>query len=317
MKKAVSYLLFTIFFSWLLLSGIYYFYQSGYNKYHFHETEQLKEIIRGHEKFDIVFLGSSRVKRHVNPCIIDSLTGRSSYNIGLLGANLYEMDLALKCFLKNHPAPAMLVIELPNPAFEVSKAPIYNPNLYFQDLDNNYVFDALRPDQHVYLYKWLPFTRLAESSELLRLHAVFGLAGKKAETDLIHCKGFMSYSDDSVQLPLKRVYPTQNAKIESKGIELLRGILRTCIASSIRPIVVYTPVYKRNDEPMNPKFFSTIERLCKEAKVEFWNYRMADPFAHDHTLFHDEVHLNKKGSELFSQLIGLHIQQTLQFPTGK
>ncbi len=54
------------------------------------------------QKFDIVFLGSSRVANHVNTKVFDSLSHKKTINLGVEGAGLNDNLLQLKLLISNN-----------------------------------------------------------------------------------------------------------------------------------------------------------------------------------------------------------------------
>ena len=54
------------------------------------------------QKYDIIFLGSSRVANHIDPKFFNELSHKKTLNLGIEGAGLNDNLLELKLFLKNN-----------------------------------------------------------------------------------------------------------------------------------------------------------------------------------------------------------------------
>src|SRR5215204_4792803 len=126
----MRYLKFLVVFlcsSSLILSILYWLYIIGYNRYYSYDYKHINEIVNGRTANDILFIGSSRTVHHINPKLIDSITGMRSYNAGVDGANLVEMSLIFKSYLNSHPPPKILFIDLSISSFAIDSLPFRDP----------------------------------------------------------------------------------------------------------------------------------------------------------------------------------------------
>ncbi|MEP0263922.1 hypothetical protein [Dokdonia sp.] len=101
MKKYFSYLgilLSIVVVSSIVLQKVYY------NHFTTHPPKnKLEEMIRLTDTYyDIIFVGSSRVERHVDCEIITKLTGKSCANFGYSGLELMDIDVLFSFFEKNN-----------------------------------------------------------------------------------------------------------------------------------------------------------------------------------------------------------------------
>lgn len=292
-----------------LLSILYHFYQRGYDKFYSFEKDRMEEIILGKKNHDIIFLGTSRTYHHVNPRIIDSLTQMDSYNAGIDGGNLIEINLALQAYLKNHTPPKLIVADISLLCFAVKRQPFYDPNIYYEFLNNQIIYEALRPYKKVFLLKNLPFVRFAEADDLLRENAMLGLLGRKNVDDKYHYKGFLPYGRDTLELPLKRKYQLKY-DIEKNGVDLLNNIIVTCKQRNIKIVLTYAPEYDSKNQNLNDNFFPTLTKIAASQKIPLWDYRN-EKICTNHRLFRDEHHLNEIGSAIFSERLANDVKKIL------
>jgi len=318
--KFIKYFLLVLFVCISLLALIFVFFRKGYNTYFSFEQSRLKQIINGKGYYDALFVGSSRTYYHINPKIIDSVLNLRSFNGGIDGANLFEINMILKCYLASHPAPRYVIADLPASAFEIAEAPIWNPNIYFPFLNNEIVFNSLRPSKRVYLLKYLPFLQITEWDDFLRQGAFAGLAGKEKPL-APHYKGYLESGTDTIPLPFKMTYLTTDFPVNPDGTALLEEMIKICKKNNIRLVITYAPVYKLKDEKMNPAFFPTLKYICDTSHIPFLSYRYLS-INNNHLLFRDEHHLNKHGADIFTTLLAedlknIEIEQAVTRPDEK
>jgi hypothetical protein len=308
--RYVRYFVLVLFLGVGLLDLIYVVFRRGYNKYNSFEQGRMNVIINGKDYHDAVFIGSSRTYYHVNPRIIDTVLNINSFNAGIDGANLLETNLVLNAYLASHPAPKYIVADLSTPAFDIRESSIFNPNIYYPFLNNQIVFNTLKPYKRVHLLRYLPFLQITECDDFLRESAVQGLMGKKKPLDPNY-KGYLESGRDSIPLPFKITYLTTDYAVRKKGTDLLLRMINTCREKNIRLILTYSPVYDKKDEKLNPAFFPTIEKICDTTGTPFLNYRSI-PLTKNHRLFRDELHLNRFGADIFSDLLANDLKKLIE-----
>ena len=125
MKIFVKILL-ILFTSFVLLVSINSVFKKGNEIFYRNDSERFKELKKDKPSYDIIFLGTSRTYAHNDPRIIDSITGLSSYNFGVSGANLLEMNLWFDIYLQHHQSPKLVVLDLYLNAFDIAKKPFFD-----------------------------------------------------------------------------------------------------------------------------------------------------------------------------------------------
>jgi hypothetical protein len=302
MKKWLKYSTAFVLICIGILFLFFFLFRTGYNRYYSHENGMLEETINGNHDYDILLLGSSRTCYHINPKVVDSVTQMSSYNVGIAGAKFPEMIMILQCYLKNHKPPKYLIMDIPHAGFDPDQRPIYNPNMYYPYLDNDIVYNSLKSESRVGLLKHLPFLQLTEADDAMRQGAILGLLGGKSLNDSEFYKGYLQNGTDTLKLPFKKSFKNINKPVREEGIALFKQIIEICKKNNIKILAMYPPVYKFSNEDMNPEFFPKAEEVCKTYGIPFINYWQI-PMSQDHTLFQDEIHLNKSGADIFSEII--------------
>lgn len=308
--RRLKYILFLLLICVSLSYLLFFVYKLGYNRHYTHEIALMNERLNGKEPYDLLFLGSSRTCHQLNTQIVDSMVGAHSFNAGLDGIKLMEMNTILECYLQSHPTPKMVVMDLPPASFDGSMFPFFNQTLYYPFLDNEIVFNNLKGHRPVFLLKHFPFLQLTEVNDEMRQRAVAGLFGARYSPPGAHYKGFSPPSADTIGLPFtpqKGVH----APINEKGINYLRRTIELCKARNIELVIMYPPAYKSFELELNPDFYSTAKRVCEEEGVTIKDYRDIE-IKNDHRFFRDQTHLNKAGADLFSLLVANDIKTHLE-----
>lgn len=288
---------------WLL----YFVYWTGYKRHYVNELALMNERLNGKEPFDVLFLGSSRMCHQLNPKIADSILGLRSFNAGLDGIKLTEMNVILECYLKTHKAPKMVVMDLPPESFDSHRFPFFNQNLYYPFLDNEIVFNSLKGHRPVHLFRYFPFFQLTEANDEMRQRAVSGLFGKKYSNEGDHYQGFIPPSSDTIGFPFKQL-AGKSGLITREGINYLKQTIALCSAKKISLAIIYPPAYKSLDLELNPDFYPTAKRICDANGVRILDYRNL-AIKDDHRFFRDQTHLNKTGSDVFSRRVTQDVQK--------
>lgn len=314
--KYVKYSVAVLLVSFGLLFLCFQVYRAGYKRFYAFEHHRLEELINGNKYHDVLYLGSSRSYFHINPQAVDSITGLKSFNGGIEGGNILESNLILQCYLASHKVPKMVVIDVAAPSLNINTAPgfrpIFNPNRYYPFLDNPYVFNALKPYKNVYMLKYLPFTQITEADDVMKQATVMGNIGKESfGREVKTYEGYREWSNDTLNLPFKKAHLVTNFALEEEGVTLLKQTIELCKSKGIKVVLTYAPVYKLQDETMNPEFFPTLNKIAASYNIPFWNYR-ASKIGDYHKLFTDEMHLNNRGSLIYSLMLGHDIHNYIQ-----
>src|SRR5919202_1086898 len=105
--KLIKYISVVVLISVSLLSLLVGLYRQGQNNF-LKVKNPVKEMLYGNENYDILFIGSSRTRMHVNTRVIDSITKWNTYNAGCNGANIIETNLMLQCYLQRQIHPKIV-----------------------------------------------------------------------------------------------------------------------------------------------------------------------------------------------------------------
>ena len=112
------------------------------------------KLVSGQINTDILISGSSRALCHYDPRLIQTIAGKSAYNIGV---NASQIDLqlsVLKTYLAHNIKPGILIQNLDLFSFETTrKDVIYDPGFYMPFLGEGELYEFLET-VHADAPKW-------------------------------------------------------------------------------------------------------------------------------------------------------------------
>ncbi|MCB9426823.1 MAG: hypothetical protein H6584_07325 [Flavobacteriales bacterium] len=241
------------------------------------------------KKFDHVFIGSSRVVNHINPDVIDSITGGQSVNFGIMDAK---------------PQDILIIIKLLD-YYKIEVGKLYiQTDYYYNSIDkSNFLFVDLLPyikeggafseyysneDDYFYLRN-LPFYRYAKSDAKLGLRSLLAAAygGNKFEKN----KGFVPLIGSGHAW--QRELP-ERVKDDNPYNQEIQSLLEKM---EINYLYFVAPF--RSDT----KNIHFIEKLTKRYEA-IWDFSQLVP---ESEKFKNGYHLNYEGANEFSAVIANRI----------
>jgi hypothetical protein len=259
------------------------------------------------------------IKTHRNDCLImgsstsicydeNILTkdlGMSVLNVGLDGSALIYSCSLLDLLIKNKTAPKLIILNID--LFEFRKSawfgnyysmmeqfrPLYGQSEY---IDNTlYKGKKLEPVKYVlstYRYNDLPLSLIQKRIE--------------KETRYARTKS----SEGILKLPiddktLKEKFSNEH-DIDLRKIDLLKEFISICKKNRIRVILIESPIYYPDTTMTNRDMLveDLIKKTAKKMDVPFIPLTQDTcPVFRDNRLFIDVLHLNHKGSTIFSNIV--------------
>jgi hypothetical protein len=293
----------------LLVAG--YLYNRGYRKYYAGQEVQIAEAISGKQDYDIVFVGSSRTHVHVNPRIVDSVTGLSSYNLGIEGGRIIEMSMVARSYLEHHRPPRLMVIDLVANSLDVDKLPFFNPNRYYPFLGDTVIYNSLKPYKPVFVLKYFPAMRITEADDHLKAGTIAGLLGKHEPVTGHTYKGYLENFEDTLP-PIRKVTidSLMPFPISKKATKALDYLVDYCRIKRVQIVFTYAPEYRSYEFTKRAGFFRYVEEKSNSAGIPYLNYRN-NPICYDNHLFCNISHLNRHGADVYSAMLASDLKPYL------
>lgn len=262
------------------------------------------EIYNGNINEDLLIYGSSRAWVHFSPKIIQENTGLTAYNLGIDGHNFWLQHLRHKALLKYNQAPKIIVLSVG--PFTLNK----RENLY--NLDQFLPF-MYKEDVYAYTSSYDGFTVLDYSIPLLRyigkreaiLTALKDHKKNKKNGISYRVKGYKgmdrSWNQD-LEIAKSKMDHIEITKHKDSEL-LLDDFLTECKTEEIKVILVYSPTYIEGQRFIKNReeIIDTYHGLAIKHEIPFLDYSN-NSMCYDKDLFYNSIHLNIKGSELFTKM---------------
>lgn len=279
----------------------------GTKQFKSHNYQKMKIIFDSSTYYDIVFLGSSRMHNSINPRIIDSITGFSTFNAAMDGSGLPELKMIFEGYLLKHPAPKKIILTLDADSFDdIYK--FFNRNLYFHFLNHKVVDTTLSGNGYPSLrYKLFPFLRLIEMDDIAKRNAIAGLSGQdELQGAAFQYKGYISNGDGYIYPLLDSIYDYEHYKIDERSIAMLQSIINSCREKQIELILTYAPEYNYRLQGYIRNFkeiMNVIDDIASKNALAFFRDDSLD-ICHNKYLFANYGHFNTAGAAEYSVVVG-------------
>lgn len=287
------------------------------HQYDHHDRKRLQEIYEGSSPYNLVFLGSSRTHRSINPRVIDSLCGTNSYNAGTEAGSMEEFAMTFDGYLVHHPVPLAVVLTIDLSSF-AKPSGIHAPTLYYRYCDNRGVWEHMSRYYRLslYLQKLLPFLEIADYDDYTKESSIQKLKGRDT-IDIpagdFEYKGYLSNTESWINNPKEDTLRLP-VSISAEADALLQGIIDSCRQKNIRLIFTYAPEYNFCLQHTRVPADSIFAHITRLAAVNHIPFLRDDSLAlcKDPHLFANFGHLNKPGAWVYSQVLAEELKPWLK-----
>lgn len=272
------------------------------------------DIFQGRVASDVVIYGSSKAWVGFNPQILEDSIGCSVYNLGIDGHNFWLQYLRHKELLKFNPSPGIIILSVDMLSLE-KKNDLYN-------LDQFLPYMLFNKDIYEYTSSYngfsaidyfIPLVRYAGNREALINAILYGFNMPKS--DPMRIKG---YRGIEVQWNLdfdnaRSLMTDYEVNVDPEVKELFERFLIECRTSEIKVIIVYSPenIDNRNFFRNRSEIMDLYHIFSDKYNIPFLDYSN-NPICQNKEYFYNSTHLNKKGSELFSAVLGRDVNLLLK-----
>lgn len=235
------------------------------------------------KKYDVVFLGSSRVNNHFVPKIFND-KGYKTFNFGLTRSRLEESALMLKMMVERNYKIDYLILQVDlnintNDHSEAIRS-LFMPYLHSSKTIRNHYATIDEYEKLLYI----PFYRYMHYDARVGFREMYQTAIHK-KTNALDNDGFYPLTKN--QRPM---IPADLSKYSPKKNKSYEEIKKICKENNIHLIAMTTPMCK---ETINIEYFNKIKDVYPEI-LRFENLVTEDEY------FATCGHMNKKGAEKFT-----------------
>lgn len=261
------------------------------------------DLYSGKINSEIVIYGSSRALKHIDPEMIGDSILTNAYNLGVNGHTFKTQYFRHSLLLKYNQKPKLIIQTLDITGFE-KVSDLYNPDqllpymLFNQDMESS-VYSSYKP----YDYK-LPLIRYYGKKEALL--EVFKLPFNKPDKKIVRIRGYkpmdLKWNVDLSAAQLK--LGTLIVESDTSIMKLFERFFEECKDENIKVLLVFPPQYIEGQKFVSnwADIMDYYYDISKKNNLLFLDYSV-DSLSFKKELFYNSGHLNKKGAEIFTNIL--------------
>ncbi|MFC7000112.1 hypothetical protein [Rufibacter roseus] len=269
------------------------------------EYSVYNDMYSGNLRAEVVVYGSSRAWTHLNPILLEKGLHRSVYNLGLDGHTFQLQYLRHLEYLKYNPKPRYILYSLD--VFTLERLPdLYNVQQFLPYmLYNENIKNFTLPYGHFsFLDYYLPLLRYSGKKWAV-LHAVKN-AVVPVDQSAGRVKGYRAkdetWNGDFEKAQEKLQY--YKAIPDPELTKLFHQFLQNCARQNIEVIFVYSPEYIEGQKFVQNReeILQLYRNMAAQHRLLFLDYSQ-DKISQEKKFFYNVTHLNKTGSEAFTNTL--------------
>lgn len=259
---------------------------------------------------DVVILGSSRAQRHYDPRILEEALHRSVYNAGCDGQFMPYTRGVTDLLLRDY-APKLMIVD-------VDPVMILHSQTYYDRIASLGPFVAESPVIREMIYRRGPLEPLKYALASFRYNSKilamlsYPWARDRTIDGFLPLDGAMAPRGDADVGNAGPRKPQPEPQADAYLVELLRQSIRAARAADTKVVLVASPRWTsdgRND-PRTANLLAMFPEIAREEDVRYLAFTQDDtPAFRDPSLFADAAHLNRRGAELFTRLLGERLRE--------
>ncbi|WP_310992275.1 hypothetical protein [Aequorivita marina] len=281
MKQFVKYIFGLVL---ILIASMYvldFIYNSTYEKGAYRNKVMWMHDIQD-EFLDYVVFGSSRGNNYVIPNLILDKTGQKGLNLAIQASGPLEIELAVKEYLKNNTAKRFFIQvdhwynkENPDKTGQLSWLP------FIVDDD---VYEVFKPYGKEYIfYRYVPFYRYQMFDSRIGYRNVI-LSQLNKGLEYSSSRGYTQAIGE-----LKKDKPYKFSLKDKPNLHFI-NINEICKENDIEVVYFTAPIYRPE---------GSFDVLVKHLP----NYHDLSNTIQDKNLFSNQIHVNKKGAKVFTNML--------------
>lgn len=276
----------------------------------FGETQVWNDIYKGRINSEVLVYGSSRAWVHIDPVMMANGLNTTVYNLGIDGHNFWLQYYRHTQVLKYNTKPKYILLSLD--VFSLLKKPEgYNAEQFLP-------FNLFNWDMAAYTGNHEDFSKWDNYIPLLRYighHEAMATALKNAlkhDTVNTRYRGYMGqelpWTDDLANAQEKMAY--FDAPVNPELWQLLKRFVEECKRNGIKLVFINTPEYIEGQKFVRNRsaVLQLFANYAKQQDILFLDYSNS-PLCYKKDYFYNASHLNKKGSQLFTQQLITDLKQ--------
>ncbi len=305
MRRFIKYcLLFTVP-CYLLLTGVDYLFSQVAKHSSDYSIESWNELMNGNIDADVVAVGSSRVTEHVNPLVLDSVLQTNAYVLGMDGRAIYSQIKKYHVY-REHNAKPKVIIQNVDVFSMIKRLGICKTQFFpfFWDKSIRKYFFSEEP--FTFWEKYMPMYRY------LNVHFRSNMPGIKfflPDGQKKLTKGYRGLDRpwDGSALAAVDSIPFL---VDSTCVQAFKDYISEAKAENVQMVFVFCPLYVGATQKMTclkevHDFYYSIAKTYDIPVLDYTNMDICS----DSTYFYNAMHLNYRGSKVFSDSLANDIKK--------
>ena len=268
-----------------------------------HPHQAWREIRSGDYTSDIVIMGTSRALEHYDPAVIDTITGFTSYNLGMGGYTINADLMKYHYYLYYNYHPKYIILDADPLLLKIDDVRYHHQSEQFLPL---FYDGAIRKDLMAFGYSF--------ADAYVPMARYWGYQ-TQCKRGIFECLHIMHYCE----LPsYKGHIPDPNPRDESRlqyrdsillDVEedaklMFLNFIQECHDSGVQLIFVTSPVYYRYVEMSTDwkRCIAWYDSIATVNSIPYLNY-MNHSICLDSMMFNVGVHLTPEGTKMWSEIL--------------
>lgn len=245
---------------------------------------------------EILIFGSSRAENHYNPEIISEQTRMTCRNTGLGGQSIFYYYTLLASIL-NRFTPKLIILDIsPNVIVDFesyTKLNLFNPYYNW----NNYFDEILELSPNYESFKFLLFTYRYNST-------IFDIIRSDIFSFNQMHNGYQPLYGQLNRKTFTPFYLKDYEKFDSVSKIYFNKFIDLVLKHKIKLLCTISPTYEKFDK--NNRITNQVKNILLKYKLKLYDFSDSPLFYNSPQYFYNQLHLNEKGSDIYTlQIIKL------------
>lgn len=309
-KSLIKVAIFTCMLSTLAIA-LNYFLDTQMKLLKYEDASVWNEITKGGIDADVIIMGSSRAATHIDPSLITEATGKSCYNLGMMGHNFYLEEARYRYYLQHNKAPKTIILSLDYESLQ-RRSDLFNHTQFVAYLQDPIIAQATKQYEGFSKYDYqIPLLKyVGEQTLIFSLFRNY-IYPEKNQPDRVN--GFYArkgHWNDGVDKTLDTLKP-YTVYADSLSLTAFNHFVQNCINQKIQLILVHTPVHPLGQEKVinRQQIIYLYHATAQEWALPFLDYAQ-DTMCNNKALFMNSTHLNRSGADFFTRKLILDLKST-------
>lgn len=304
MKKFLLRVLAFAFFVFLLAACLDWLICRGLLRMEDYRFQDYRAMLDGGMDNDIVIMGNSRGKSHFDTFVIDSMSHKNSFNIGIGGYPINVHLMKYQLYLEHNRKPGVIIQNIDHMTLGVCydlrhqhESEQFFPLVYDKEMRKQ-----LRGAGYGFLELNIPLYRFFGYQQIIKNGLLEALHLKHYEPRPSY-KGFLPENGRWNGSELKRMEPTP-VTLSEEAKAMLESFLSRCDADSVQVVLVNSPLYAEAQAKLIG--YDDARTYFKEVAERFGCLYLDytdTPVCRDTNNFCVSVHLNSRAARQFSETL--------------